>query len=237
MKIVILTGAGISAESGIQTFRGVDGLWEGHRIEEVASPEGFARNPQLVHHFYNLRRQQLLSDTVQPNAAHVALAKLQKYWPGELTLVTQNVDNLHERSGSKDVIHMHGELLKLCCEACANVFVHQDDVSVQHVCPCCLSRGTWRPDIVWFGEMPKAMKKISTALEMADLFVAIGTSGHVYPAAGFVQEAKAAGAETLELNLETSLVTSQFDQSRQGPASVLVPAWVDALLQQENSSR
>lgn len=230
MKIVILTGAGISAESGIQTFRASDGLWEGHRIEDVASPEGFVRHPEVVHQFYNARRRQLMSESVVPNAAHRALAKLQRALAGQVTLVTQNVDDLHERGGSTKVIHMHGELLKVCCQGCGEVFIHRDDCSPAHACTACRRVGELRPDIVWFGEMPKAMNEIYSALEAADLFVAIGTSGHVYPAAGFVDVANAAGAKTLELNMDVSLVTSVFDEARQGLASALVPEWVDQVL-------
>ena len=235
MNIVILTGAGISAESGINTFRAADGLWENHRIEDVASPEGFARDPALVHHFYNMRRRQLLSDQVAPNQAHYAIARLQREYPGNVLLVTQNVDDLHERGGSEDVVHMHGELLNLRCEYCGDVFRNVQDCEPQRPCPMCKVHGGLRPDIVWFGEMPMAMDQIYDALDAADLFVAIGTSGHVYPAAGFVQVAQAAGAETLELNLEKSHVTSAFDASRRGLASDIVPQWVDSLLSEAQS--
>lgn len=235
MNIVILTGAGISAESGINTFRAADGLWENHRVEDVASPEGFARDPALVHQFYNMRRRQLLSDQVVPNPAHVAIARLQREYQGNVLLVTQNVDDLHERGGSTGVVHMHGELLNLRCQHCGVVFRNERDCSPQQACPTCREHGGLRPDIVWFGEMPMAMERIYDALDMADLFVAIGTSGHVYPAAGFVQVAHAVGAATLELNLEESHVTSAFDKSWRGLASDIVPQWVESLLSGANS--
>ena len=230
MNIVILTGAGISAESGIPTFRASNGLWEEHRIEEVASPEGFALNPELVHDFYNRRRRHLLSGEVAPNPAHFAIARLQQECKGRVVLVTQNIDNLHERAGSIELIHMHGELLKGRCELCGESFSQTEDGSVDERCSSCGQGGSLRPDIVWFGEMPMAMDEIYSALEAADLFVAIGTSGHVYPAAGFVDMANASNAHTLELNLEQSLVASAFKESRYGPASLLVPAWVESLL-------
>lgn len=228
-NIVILTGAGISAESGVATFRGVDGLWEGHRIEDVASPEGFARNPALVQRFYNLRRAAL--KTVQPNPAHQAIARLQHDWGhGKVTLITQNVDDLHERGGSRDLWHMHGELLKVHCTACRQVVEWSGDVTADTACRFCERQGTMRPDIVWFGEMPFFMDEIYQSLQQADLFVAIGTSGHVYPAAGFVAEAARHGASTLEFNVEPSQVSAAFKEQRIGPAGQTVPAWVDSLL-------
>lgn len=229
-NIVILTGAGISAESGIQTFRASDGLWEGHNVEEVATPEGFARNPALVQQFYNKRRAQLNSGTVDPNPAHFALAELEAGFGGEFLLVTQNVDNLHKRSGSKNLIHMHGELNKIHCTYCYEVFEHASDLSTEAQCQRCGNIGTLRPHIVWFGEMPMLMEEIYQELENCDLFISIGTSGNVYPAAGFVQTAKQAGAHTVELNLERSVVNHYFDESITGSAGEIVPAYVRGLL-------
>jgi NAD-dependent deacetylase len=228
-NIVILTGAGISAESGVATFRGPDGLWEGHRVEDVATPEAFRRDPALVQSFYDARRARL--GEVEPNAAHRALARLDAEWPGELLIVTQNVDDLHERAGARRVLHMHGELKSAWCLACDARSVWEDDLLPGPACPACEERGRLRPDIVWFGEMPYAMERIDRALMTADLFVSIGTSGAVYPAAGFVQTARYAGARTLELNLEPSLGSVFFDEVRTGPAGVLVPAWVDEVLE------
>lgn len=227
-NIVILTGAGISAESGIQTFRDAGGLWENHPVEQVATPEGFAADPKLVHRFYNLRRAALAS--VEPNAAHIALGELQNRFAGQVTLVTQNVDDLHERGGSTDVIHMHGELLSAFCQACNHRWRQEEDLSVETLCPACQTQGGPRPDIVWFGEMPYQMDRIEHALQSCDLFVSIGTSGAVYPAAGFVQLAHAYGAQTLELNLEPSQGSSFFTETRHGPATQLVPDWVSSLL-------
>jgi NAD-dependent deacetylase len=194
-RIVILTGAGISAESGLPTFRDADGLWQRHRVEEVASPEAFSRNPALVHQFYNMRRAAL--KTVQPNAAHEAIGRLQREGAGDVVLVTQNVDDLHERGGSPEVIHMHGELRKVRCMRCHMDEIWEDDLSTETVCRICKRSGGMRPDIVWFGEMPYHMDVIQDALERADVFMAVGTSGHVYPAAGFVEIARAAGARTI----------------------------------------
>lgn len=222
-RCVVLTGAGISAESGIQTFRDQNGLWENHRIEDVATPEGFARDPQLVQHFYNLRRAQLLSPAVQPNSAHLALAEFEKNFRGEFLLVTQNVDDLHERAGSHNLRHMHGELLKARCTHCSSIVPWQDNIELLSTCPRCHRSGNLRPHIVWFGEMPLFMQEISDALRQCDLFVSIGTSGHVYPAAGFVEQARAAGARTVELNLERSAANGFFDESYQGLASVMIP--------------
>lgn len=230
-KIVILTGAGISAESGIDTFRAAGGLWENHRVEDVATPEGFAKDPVLVHRFYNLRRAAL--KTVEPNPAHIALAKLEKGLTasgGQLTLITQNVDDLHERGGAGEVIHMHGILTSMLCGICENRWDYLEDASPEMVCPKCYVKGACRPDIVWFGEMPYAMHVIEERIAQCDLFVSIGTSGAVYPAAGFVQMAKALGKETLELNLERSQGSHFFDESRLGPAGQLVPKWVDEIL-------
>jgi len=227
-NIVILTGAGVSAESGLATFRGPDGLWEGHRVEDVCTPEAFQRNPALVHQFYDARREKL--GTVQPNAAHEALARLDAELPGELLLVTQNVDDLHERAGSKRLIHIHGELTKGWCLACDERFAWQGPMGEQAQCPSCDKQGRVRPDIVWFGEMPYEMQLIEEALRQADLFVSIGTSGAVYPAAGFVQTARYCGARTLEMNLEPSLGSYLFEESRTGPASELVHQWVEEML-------
>ncbi|WP_051279965.1 NAD-dependent deacylase [Hellea balneolensis] len=230
-KIVILTGAGISAESGIETFRAAGGLWENHRVEDVATPEGFAKDPELVHRFYNLRRAAL--KTVKPNAAHVALAKLEdglKQNGGQLTLVTQNVDDLHERGGTKEVIHMHGILTSMLCGTCEHRWEYLEDASPHLSCPKCYVKNTSRPDIVWFGEMPYAMHVIEERLSDCDLFVSIGTSGAVYPAAGFVQMASSIGKATLELNLERSQGSHFFDESRLGAAGTLVPQWVDEVL-------
>ena len=227
-NIVILTGAGISAESGLSTFRGADGLWEGHRVEDVATPEAFARNPELVHTFYDARRAKLVE--VEPNAAHRALVRLEAEWPGEFLLVTQNVDDLHERAGSKRLIHMHGENMKGWCLRCGERFPWEGPMGTAAECPSCGEAGLVRPDIVWFGEMPYQMERIDDALRNCDLFVSIGTSGAVYPAAGFVQNARHAGADALEINLEPSLGSMFFNESRTGKASELVPRWVDEML-------
>lgn len=232
-RIVILTGAGISAESGIRTFRASDGLWEEHRIEDVATPEGFAANPALVHRFYNLRRQQLLSAEVQPNAAHRALARLEAEFSGDVLLVTQNIDDLHKRAGFRNVIHMHGELLKVRCARSGELFPVSGDIDGDTVCACCGHTSVLRPHVVWFGEMPLMMDEIAGALDQCDLFVAIGTSGNVYPAAGFVREAAASGAHTLEINLEPSAVQSAFAEKRLGLASEQVPRLVTELLSRQ----
>jgi NAD-dependent deacetylase len=227
-NIVILTGAGVSAESGVATFRGPDGLWEGHRVEDVATPEAFRRDSALVHAFYDARRAKL--GTVEPNAAHRALALLDAEWPGDLLLVTQNVDDLHERAGSTRLMHMHGELTKGWCLACDQRFPWDGPMGGGVSCPSCAAEGRVRPDIVWFGEMPYAMERIEEALQRCDLFVSIGTSGAVYPAAGFVQTARYCGARCLEINLEPSLGSTMFDESRIGRAGELVPRWVESLL-------
>ncbi len=227
-NIVILTGAGISADSGLATFRGADGLWEGHRVEDVATPEAYRRDPALVHQFYDARRARL--GEVEPNAAHHALARLDAEWPGELLIVTQNVDNLHERAGAKRLLHMHGELARGWCLQCDTRFAWTGPMGEGASCPSCRVRGRVRPDIVWFGEMPYEMERIEGALQTADLFVSIGTSGAVYPAAGFVQSARYCGARTIEMNLEPSQGSIFFDESRMGPAKDLVPAWVEDVL-------
>jgi len=226
-NIVILTGAGISAESGLRTFRAEDGLWEDHPVEEVATPEGFARDPDLVQRFYDERRANVLA--AQPNAAHLALGKLDAEFSGELLIVTQNIDDLHTRGGASNVLHMHGEALSVWCMHCDARHHWTGTLRDGPKCPSC-GAIAMRPDIVWFGEMPYQMERIFSALSRADLFVSIGTSGAVYPAAGFVQHAASGGARTLELNLETSLGSSNFDETRLGKASELVPLWVDEVL-------
>lgn len=226
-NIVILTGAGISAESGIATFRGPGGLWEGHRVEDVCTPEALAHDRKLVHRFYDARRAALAG--VAPNAAHRALARLDAAWAGGLLIVTQNVDDLHERAGAERLLHMHGELQSALCAACGAREAWTGDLPPGSVCAAC-GEAALRPDIVFFGEMPYDMEQIERALGKADLFVSIGTSGAVYPAAGFVQGARHAGAETLELNLERSGGSAYFDETRLGAAGVLVPEWVNALL-------
>lgn len=237
MRVVVLTGAGISAESGIPTFRGPDGLWEGHRVDDVATPEGFARDPDRVQRFYDQRRRALAH--VEPNAAHRALARLEAALGSDLLVVTQNVDDLHERAGSRRVVHMHGELRRALCRACGERPVWHDDLawsppdSPPH-CPAC-GAGALRPDVVWFGEIPYELDLIEEAVIACDVFAAIGTSGEVYPAAGFAALAAAVGARTVELNLApTRAVTASgraaFAEVGEGPASVTVPAWVDALV-------
>ena len=226
-NIVTLTGAGISAESGLKTFRADDGLWEDHPVEQVATPEGFARDPDLVQRFYDERRGNILA--AQPNPAHEALGRLDELWEGELLIVTQNIDDLHERGGARRVLHMHGEGLSAWCLSCDARHRWTGTLRDHPACPAC-GAAALRPDIVWFGEMPYEMDRIFAAIARADLFVSIGTSGAVYPAAGFVQEAKRAGARTLELNLERSAGSAWFDETRLGPASELVPQWVEEVL-------
>ena len=228
-NIVVLTGAGVSAESGLATFRGPDGLWEGHRVEDVATPEAFERDPALVHNFYDARRARLAE--VEPNAAHQALARLDAGWPGELLIVTQNVDDLHERAGAKRLLHMHGELASGWCLGCDERFGWQGPMGEGAACPLCQVAGKVRPDIVWFGEMPYEMERIDAALMNCDLFVSIGTSGAVYPAAGFVQTARYRGAHCLEINLEPSQGSIFFDERRYGAAGLEVPKWVEGLLE------
>ena len=226
-RIVVLTGAGISAESGIATFRGPGGLWEGHRVEDVCTPQALARDPVLVHRFYDLRRVALSG--VVPNAAHRALARLDAEWPGDLLIVTQNVDDLHERAGAKRLLHMHGLLRSAWCPRCDSRQPWDAALPPATACGRCVA-GSLRPDVVFFGEMPYHMDRIEAALARADLFVSIGTSGAVYPAAGFVRTAHAHGARTLELNLDRSAGSDWFDDTRLGPAGELVPEWVDGLL-------
>ncbi len=228
MRIVVLTGAGISAESGLGTFRDKDGLWTRVDLNEVATPEGYRRNPGLVLDFYNMRRQGVVE--AQPNAAHRALARLEERLGDRLTLVTQNVDDLHERGGSARVIHMHGELLSALCAACDHRWPWPGAMSRQDACPACAAAGGVRPDVVWFGEMPYRMDEIGERIAEADLFAAIGTSGQVYPAAGFVMEARLAGAETVEINLEQTDSSGLFDRHVLGPASEAVQRWVDEVL-------
>jgi len=227
-SIVILTGAGISAESGLATFRGPDGLWEGHRVQDVCTPEALARDPLMVHCFYDERRAKLAE--VVPNAAHDALAALDAAWAGDLLIVTQNVDDLHERAGARRLVHMHGALNSALCAACGKAAPWSGALSPGTACAGCAAPRL-RPDIVFFGEMPYEMDRIYDAIAEADLFVSIGTSGAVYPAAGFVQTAREAGARTIELNLEPSAGSALFDESRMGPATRLVPDLVRELLQ------
>lgn len=227
-KIVVLTGAGVSADSGVSTFRDPDGVWSKYDYREVATPEGFARNPGFVHSFYNWRRANI--QTVQPNAAHAALARLEEQFGPALTLVTQNVDDLHERGGSKRVIHMHGELLKARCSACEAVQSWKGDLALDTRCPDCKADRFMRPHVVWFGETPMFMDEIAAAISEADLFVSIGTSGSVYPAAGFVGEARALGIPCIELNLEPSENAWAFTDARYGRASEIVPEWVEELI-------
>ena len=232
-NILILTGAGISAESGLATFRGPGGLWEGHRVEDVCTPEALRRDPDLVHRFYDERRAALA--TVEPNAAHVALARLDAEWPGDVLIVTQNVDDLHERAGATRLLHIHGELNSALCAACGSRGAWAGSLPPGAECDDC-GRAKLRPDIVFFGEMPYQMERIEDALARADLFVSIGTSGAVYPAAGFVRTAGYHGARTLEMNLDPSAGSVYFDETRIGPASTLVPAWVEDLLYSTQSS-
>jgi NAD-dependent deacetylase len=231
-NIVILTGAGISAESGIDTFRSEGGLWEKHRIEDVATPEAFVRDPDLVLRFYDMRREAI--QRAQPNAAHFALGRLDAEWAaqdrGEITIVTQNVDDLHERGGAQRLIHMHGQHLTAWCLACDGRPEWRGTLIDRPACPLCDSAGSLRPDVVWFGEMPYKMDEISAALSRADLFVSIGTSGAVYPAGGYVRRARADGIRTLELNLEPSKGSDWFDEARYGPATTVVTQWVEEML-------
>jgi NAD-dependent deacetylase len=227
-SIVILTGAGLSAESGLATFRDKDGIWAKYDYRKVATPEGFRANPALVHEFYNQRRRALQG--ASPNAAHYALARLEREHNGSVTVVTQNIDHLHETAGARNLIHMHGELLKALCAACGARTAWTDDLGLGTVCPACARPGGMRPDVVWFGEMPYAMERIYEELMRADLFISIGTSGNVYPAAGFVAVARENGAHTVELNLEPSDGASLFHETVHGPATQIVPEYVEHLL-------
>ena len=230
IKVVVLTGAGISAESGLKTFRDNNGLWEDHSIQDVATPEGFERDAELVYRFYNQRRRQLLSPEVQPNKAHLALATLEKALENNFTLVTQNVDNLHQRAGNKNVLHMHGSLLSARCLTSNDCSDISTDLGRSNQCVCCHPSSIMRPDIVWFGEMPKYLPQIDELLYSADLFVSIGTSGTVYPAAGFVSQANHYGAYSIELNLEPSTGQNEFAEKHYGLATELVTQFVDTLL-------
>jgi NAD-dependent deacetylase len=233
-SIVVLTGAGISVESGLPSFRGADGLWQGRKLEDVATPEAFARQPAMVQRFYDERRRQLLDPAIRPNPAHKALALLEQRWSGQVLVVTQNIDDLHERAGTRQLVHMHGELLKARCTACATLHACPHDLEAGHPCVHCGGANTLRPHVVWFGEMPLELDRIYTALAGCDLFAAIGTSGQVYPAAGFAQEIRRHGrAHSIELNLEPSAVNSLFAESRHGPAGEIVPRWVEEVLGQE----
>ncbi len=227
-RIIILTGAGLSAESGLDTFRDKDGIWAKYDYQDVATPQAFVKNPELVHEFYNKRRREL--QKAQPNAAHKALARLEQDYPGDVLVVTQNIDHLHESGGSQNLVHMHGELLKVFCSHCEARQKWTDDLSVETPCPNCSSTGAMRPDVVWFGEVPYQMERIITGILEADLFISIGTSGHVYPAAAFVENAREMGIHTVELNLEPSQGTSLFHEAKHGPATEVVPAYVDALI-------
>ena len=235
--IVVLTGAGISQESGIPVFRGASGLWGKERLEDVATPQAFKRDPVRVNNFYNIRRASLLSGEVEPNPAHYALARLEAELSEQFLLVTQNIDNLHERAGSRQVLHMHGELLKVICTACCSVMPYEQDIAPHSLCPLCGAGKALRPQVVWFGEMPLYMDEIEDALSYCRLFVSIGTSGTVYPAAGFAATARRNGAHTVELNLEQSLNSQSFDESHQGRASEVVLAWVEELLQTVDRGR
>jgi len=230
-NIVILTGAGLSAESGLHTFRDKDGTWAKYDYRDVATPEGYWRNPALVLNFYNERRRQ--NAHVKPNAAHIALARLEAGYPGNVLIVTQNIDPLHEMAGSKNLIHMHGEIAKALCTGCSGRHViGHEDLTLGSVCPNCLAAGTLRPDVVWFGEMPYGMDEISFFLSRCHLFLSIGTSGTVYPAAGFAAEARQSGAHTVELNLEPSEGIGGFHEAIHGRATEVVPAYVERLLKE-----
>ena len=230
-RIVVLTGAGISKESGLSTFRDSDGIWAQVKVEDVATAEAFRRDPERVHDFYNQRRRGLLGPAVGPNAAHDALARLEAEWPGNVLVVTQNIDDLHERAGTRNLLHMHGELLKARCHFCQDVRPWREDLGPALACPACGKAGGMRPHVVWFGEMPFHMEEIQAALDRCTLFVSVGTSGAVYPAAGFVARVRERGfARTVELNLEPSEGASLFEESDYGPAGVVVPAFVKELL-------
>jgi NAD-dependent deacetylase len=231
-RIVILTGAGISKESGLEAFRDPGGIWSKVRLEDVATPEAFARDPERCHAFYNMRRARHRAADVQPNSAHHALVRLERAWPGEVMVVTQNVDTLHDRAGSKNLIHMHGTYNQARCNFCSHVIPNEGDLSVRDVCAACGKAAGMRPNVVWFGEMPMEMDRITAALTSCDLFLSIGTSGKVYPAAGFVAAARRhAEAHTAELNLEPSTGATLFAEAHYGPATEIVPAYVEGLLQ------
>lgn len=230
-SIVILTGAGISKESGLDTFRCEGGIWSRVSLEDVATPQGFRRDPRLVHDFYNARRGALSDPDIVPNAAHLALARLEREWPGGVMIVTQNIDDLHERAGNVNLLHMHGELTKARCEGCGAVLEWREELSVEHACPKCRRAGRLRPHVVWFGEMPIGMEDIYTALDRCALFLSIGTSGNVYPAAGFVSHVRMyTDAHTVELNLEPSTGATLFAETLYGPATEVVPGFVARIL-------
>lgn len=228
-KILILTGAGLSAESGLGTFRDANGIWSEYNFEEVATPEGFAADPKRSLDFYNMRRD--LQNKAEPNAAHKSLAWLEANYPGQVTIVTQNIDNLHEEAGSQRVLHMHGRIDEVLCNGCGHVYgLSHGALTVESSCPACGCQGGQRPNVVWFGEMPFHMDEISREIESSFLFISIGTSGSVYPAAGFVNMARKSGAHTVELNLEPSDGVIQFHEAHQGKATVVVPRYVDKLM-------
>ena len=230
-NIAILTGAGISKESGLDTFRDADGLWSKISLEDYATPEGFARDPAKVQAFYNDRRRGMVDGDIRPNAAHEALARLEAEWPGEVVVITQNIDDLHGMAGTRNLIHMHGELSKVRCDACQTVSGRRGDVAVDEACGACGATGAMRPHVVWFGEMPFDMDRIYEALDACELFMSIGTSGNVYPAAGFVQHVRfRGGIHSVELNLEPSEGASQFAETVYGPATEVVPEYVERLL-------
>ena len=230
-RIVILTGAGFSKESGLDTFRDADGIWTKVNLEDVATPEGFARDPAAVQEFYNARRAGLVRGNIRPNTAHAALARLETEWPADVLIVTQNIDNLHAAAGSRNLIHMHGELMKVRCQACATIFVRDNPVTMEDAYEACSTVASLRPHVVWFGEMPFDMDRIYAALAECALFISIGTSGNVYPAAGFVQEVRMKGdAHTVELNLEPSEGATLFAETIYGPATEIVPAFIDTVL-------
>jgi NAD-dependent deacetylase len=229
--VVVLTGAGVSKESGLDTFRDAGGIWSRVRLEDVATPDAYRRDPARVQAFYNARRRQLVSGTARPNAAHLALAALERAWPGGVTVVTQNIDDLHEAAGTQSLIHMHGKLREARCEGCGAVLAWDEDLTGATACPACGKVGALRPHVVWFGEMPLEMARIGALLASCGLFIAIGTSGNVYPAAGFVAEVRSYGeAHTVELNLEPSETVSHFHETIHGPATEVVPAYVERLL-------
>jgi len=234
-SIVILTGAGLSAESGVPTFRDKEGIWAQYDYREVATPQGFAKNPKMVHEFYNMRRR--AHADVKPNAAHDALARLERDYPGDVTIVTQNVDALHEQAGSRNLIHMHGEIFSALCVNCHSSRPWTEDLSLELKCPACGKTGGMRPDVVWFGEVPYHMERIAEMLSAADLFVSIGTSGNVYPAAGFVAQAVSNGTRAVELNLEPSEGISLFHEAIHGPATEVVPKYVDRLLAEATQAK
>ena len=228
--IVFLTGAGISAESGLKTFRDQGGLWEGHRVEDVATPNAFETNPNLVHEFYNKRKAQLFSSKIKPNKGHLALAQLEKEFDGEVSIITQNVDNLHEKADSQNILHMHGELSKIRCTKSGQVFYEEGAINTDSYCECCNKKETLRPHIVWFGEMPFHMQKIETLLNKCDLFVSVGTSGQVYPASAFGEVAKTQGALTVEVNLTSTMISNIFDYHFLGEVTTELPKLVDQIL-------